>query len=335
MKFLITLGKDERFETFFPKENRALAESLGEVIWNEGEAQWSQAEAAEKIGDADVYVTGWDCPRLDETILDKAKNLKLMVHLCGTVVPYASDAVWDRGVRVISGNDIMAESVAEATVAYILTAQRRIPFYHRRFTEKRIWREGGEFTDSLIGKTIGLVSYGAIAKHLVRMLSPFRVKIKVYDIAPLPEKDKTAYGLTEASLEEIFSTCDIVSLHTPLYDATYHMIDDRLLSLLKKDALLVNTARGGLVDNEALVRHLKSKDFRAIIDVYEEEPPRADHPLFDCENAILIPHLGGPTVNLRAYMAEVLLKEASAYTKGEGDLPHEITKEMKNRMSLK
>jgi hypothetical protein len=146
---------------------------------------------------------------------------------------------------------------------------------------------------------------------------------------------KADYNLTEAGLEEIFSTCDIVSLHTPLYDKTYHMIGNHLLSLLKKDALLVNTARGGLVDNDALVRHLKNKDFRAVIDVYEEEPPRADHPLFDCENAILIPHMGGPTVNLRAYMAEVLLKEASAYINGGGDLPHEITKEMKNRMSLK
>lgn len=335
MKSLITLGRDERFDTFFPKENIALAESLGEVIWNEGEAQWSAEEAAEKIGDCDVYVTAWDCPRLDETILDKAKNLKFMVHLGGTVVPYASDAAWDRGVRVISGNDIMAESVAEATVAYMLTAQRRIPFYHRRFTEQKIFRAGGEYTDSLLGKTVGLVSYGAIARHLVRMLAPFRVKVKVYDIAPLPERDKDAYGLTQASLDEIFSTCDIVSLHTPLYDATYHMIDDRLLSLLRKDALLVNTARGGLVDNEALVRHLKSKDFRAIIDVFEQEPPCADDPLFACENAILIPHMGGPTVNLRAYMTEVLLKEAKAFIDGDGDLPHEITKEMKNRMSLK
>ena len=200
MKTLITLGKDEKFATFFPPENIELANSLGEVIWNEGEAQWNSEEAAEKIGDAEVYVTAWDCPRLDERILDKAKNLKLMVHLCGTVTPYTTDAVWERGIRVICGNDLMAESVAEATVAYILTAQRRIPYYHRRFTEQKIWREKGDFTDSLLGKTVGLVSYGAIAKHLVRMLFPFRVKIKVYDIKPLPEADKGKYGLIEIKL---------------------------------------------------------------------------------------------------------------------------------------
>lgn len=335
MKTLITLGKDEKFSTFFPKENIDLANSLGEVIWNEGEAQWNSEEAAEKIGDAEVYVTAWDCPRLDDTILNAAKNLKLMVHLCGTVTPYTTDAVWERGIRVICGNDLMAESVAEATVAYILTAQRRIPYYHRRFTDEKVWREKGDFTDSLLGKTVGLVSYGAIAKHLVRMLSPFRVKIKVYDIKPLPEADKEKYGLIEASLEEIFSTCDIVSLHTPLYDKTYRMIDDRLLGLLKKDALFVNTARSGLVDNDSLIRRLKNKDFRAIIDVFEEEPPKADDPLFDCENAILIPHMGGPTVNLRAYMTEVLLKEAAAFIDKNENLTHEITHAMAKRMSLK
>lgn len=335
MKTLITLGKDEKFATFFPSENIELANSLGRTVWNEGEAQWTARDAAEKIGDAEVYVTAWDCPRLDETILDAAKNLKLMVHLGGTVVPYVTDAVWERGIRVISGNDLMAESVAEATVAYILTAQRRIPYYHRRFTDEKVWRAPGDFTDSLLGKTIGLVSYGAIPRHLVRMLAPFRVKLKVYDIKPLPEADKGKYGLIEASLEEIFSTCDIVSLHTPLYDETFHMIDDRLLGLMKKDALLVNTARGGIVDEAALVRHLKAKDFRAIIDVYEQEPPCKENPLFECENAILIPHMGGPTFNLRAYITEVLLKEAEAFLEKNGDLPHEITCEMAKRMSLK
>ena len=220
-------------------------------------------------------------------------------------------------------------------MAYILTAQRRIPHYSRRFTEEKIWRTGGEFTDSLLGKTVGLVSYGAIAKHLVRMLAPFRVKIKVYDIKPLPMADKEKYGLCEASLEEIFSTCDIVSLHTPLYDATYHMIDDRLLALIRKDALLVNTARGGLIDTEALIRHLNAGDFRAIIDVYEEEPPAEDAPIFHAKNAILLPHMGGPTVNLRSYITKVLLKEAAAFIETGADLAHEITREMKNRMSLK
>ena len=335
MKALITLGRDERFSTFFPPENIALANSLFETVYNEGAAQWTAEEAAEHIGDSALYVTAWDCPRLDETILNRAKKLRLMVHLGGTVVPYVTDAVWERGIRVISGNDLMAESVAEATVAYMLTAQRRIPYYHRRFTEHAIWREAGDFTDSLLGKTVGLVSYGAIPRHLVRMLAPFRVKIKVYDIKPLPREDKEKYGLTEASLEDIFSTCDIVSLHTPLYDATYHMIGDRLLSMLRKDALLVNTARGGIVDETALISHLMAKDFRAILDVYEEEPPTKDNPLFGCENAILIPHMGGPTFNLRAYITEVLLKEAHAFLTEGGKLPHEITEETAKQMSLK
>ena len=335
MKFLITLGRDERFETFFPKENMELAESLGEVIWNEGAAQWSREEAAEKIGDADVYVTGWDSPRLDETILDKAKNLKLMVHLCGTVVPYASDAVWDRGVRVISGNDIMAESVAEATVAYILTAQRRIPFYHRRFTEKKIWREGGEYTDSLIGKTIGLVSYGAIAKHLVRMLEPFRCKIKVYDIVPIPTEYR-AMGCEFASLEDVFKSSDIVSIQTAYNEKTHHMIGKELLSQMRDDALLLNTARGAVINEKELIEELRRGRIRAFLDVYEKEPPAPDNELFDLPNVYMMPHMGGSNAHLYEARVRELTDIASAYVGGRiSALAHEVTRDKTAFMTLK
>lgn len=335
MKTFITPAKNDRFATFFSPENIDLVNSLGETVWNESAEDLCAEQAADMVSDCDVYLTCWGSPRLDETVLAGGKNIKLMVHLGGTVVPYITDAVWEKGIRVISGNDIMARSVAEATVAYILTAQRRIPYYSARFTDKRIWSEEGDFTDSLIGKTVGLISYGAIARHLVPMLVSFGVRIMVYDVKPLPQEDVLKYGLCEASLEEIFSSADIVSLHTPLYKETYKMIDDRLLSLMKKDALFVNTARAGLVDEDALMRHLNARDFRAILDVYSEEPPRPDAPIFNCENVILIPHMGGPTVNLRAVITRELLLEAKNFIENGAPLKHEITREMAQRMSSK
>ncbi len=336
MKAFISLSKnDERFHTFFTEENVALAESLGEIVWNDTGRDYTKDDVAELIGDCDVYVTAWDCPKLDSVILDKAENLKLMVHLCGTVAPYASKEVWERGVRVISGNNYFAESVAEATVGYMITAQRNIPKYSRRFKEEKIWRAGDEYTNSLIGKTVGLVSYGAIAKHLVRMLSPFRVKIKVYDVKPLPEEDVKKYGLKQASLEEIFSSCDIVSLHTPHIKETHHLITEELLAMLPEDSLFVNTARGEIVDEEALARQLMKGRFRAILDVYEQEPPPSDSPLYTCENVILVPHMGGPTVNLRADITRDLLTEAAGFIDSGKELPNEITLAAASVMSLK
>ena len=100
MKTFVTLPKNSVFPTFFTDENVALAESLGEVVWNEKNAQLSEPEIAESIGDADIYLTGWGSPRLSRAILDSAPNLRLLVHLCGTVVPVVSDEMWDRFFNV-------------------------------------------------------------------------------------------------------------------------------------------------------------------------------------------------------------------------------------------
>ena len=333
MKSFVTLPKNDVFPTFFTEENIRLARSLGEVIWNEKPDHLTEEEIISTIGNSEIYVTGWGSPALSGKILDHAPDLKLLVHLCGTVVPFVTDAMWERGIRVISGNDFFAESVAEGTIGYILAAQRNIPGYSRRLKEEGIWKTPEDRTCGLIGKTIGIVSYGAIAKHLVRMLAPFRVKIRIYDIKPLPKEDVERYGLEQVSLPELFSSCDIVSLHTPLYDKTYHLIGEELLKLLPEGSLFLNTSRGAVVDQAALERQLQTGRFRAVLDVYEVEPLPADSPLRRCDNALLIPHMGGPTTDLRKFITRELLLESHRYLTRGGALPHEILKETAMTMS--
>ena len=333
MNTFVTLPKNSVFPTFFTDENIALAESLGEVIWNDKTVQLTPDEIAESIGDSEVYVTGWGSPRLDARILDAAPNLKLLVHLCGTVVPVVSEELWGRGIRVISGNDFFAESVAEGTIGYILSALRDIPKYSSRLKNEKKWKTSADLNRGLLGKTVGIVSYGAIAHHLVRMLQPFRVNIKLYDIKPIPEADKVRYNISEASLEEVFSTCDIVTVHTPLNEHTHHLIGEELLSLLPEDALFVNTSRGAVVDQAALERELASGRFRAFLDVYEKEPLPAESRLYDLPNVILMPHMGGPTVDLRRDITRSLLIEASEFLKNGAPLPHEITRAAASMMS--
>ena len=333
MKSFVTLPKNAVFPTFFTDENIALIESLGDVVWNNSSVQLSVEEIAERISDCDIYVTGWGSPRLDEQILDAAPKLRLLVHLCGTVVPFVSEAMWRRGIRVISGNDFFAESVAEGTIGYMLTALRDIPKYSLRLKDGKTWKTSADTNCGLLGKTVGIVSYGAIARHLVRMLEPFRVNIKVYDIKPLPAEHKEKYGLREASLEEIFSSCDIVSLHTPLNDATHHLIGRELLSLLPEGALFINTSRGAIVDQAALEDELKTGRFRALLDVYEKEPLPEDSALYGFDNVILMPHMAGPTVDLRRDITRTLLLEASGFLKNGEPLVHEISKQTASMMS--
>lgn len=333
MKTLITVPKGAIFDTFFTKENIKFANSTGEIIWNEKTEHLTEDEVKEKIKDCEVYVTSWGSPALTKDVLDVAPKLKLLVHLCGTVKPFVSDEMWERGIRVISGNEYFAESVAEGTIAYMLSSLRKLNFYHNRLTKEKIWQTDSDTTDSLVYKTVGIISYGAIAKFLVKMLKPFNVKIKVFDIVDIPEEDKEKYGIEQCSMEEIFSSCDIVSVHTPLNDHTYHLVNDKHFSLMKKGSLFINTSRGAVVDQKALTKHLVNKDFNAALDVFEEEPIKMNDPLLELENVFLQPHKGGPTSNLRKVITYNLLVEAKEYMDGNKELKNEITKDRAMYMS--
>ena len=335
MRSLISLTKGTTFDTFFNKSNIELANSLGGAVWNESDHRMTAEEIAERIGDCENYVTLWGSPRLDETILDKAPKLKLLTHLGGTVVPFVSDAMWERGIKVISANDYFAESVAEGTLAYMLCALRDIPRYSGELKNNKRWKSSQDYTAGLMGRTIGLVSYGTIARKLVRILAAFKVTIMVYDIKPLPREDVERYGLIQASLEQIFRECDIVSLHTPLFDATYHLLNAELLSMLKDGALFINTSRGGVVDQRALERELESNRFSAILDVYDPEPPTDDSPLYRMPNVMMMPHMAGPTVDMRSFFTRELLLEASGFIDRGEPLTHEITRTMAATMSNK
>lgn len=333
MKALISLARNAQYATFYTPDNEALTNSLGEILWNDTPEILTKAQVIERIADCDVYVTLWGSPRLDAEILAHAPKLRLLTHLAGTVVPFVSPEMWARGIRTISGNAYFAESVAEGTVGYILAALRDIPLYSRRLKEQHVWKTDADFPCGLLGRAVGLVSYGEIARNLVRLLAPFRVQIKVYDIAPLPEADVKQYGLCPASLEEIFSTCDVISLHTPLYEQTFHLIGEQLLRLIRPGALLVNTSRGAIVDQRALERELTTGRFRAVLDVYEEEPPREDCPLYQLDNVLMMPHMGGPTVDLRSQITRDLMLESAAYIDRGEPLVHEITRDRAEHMS--
>lgn len=335
MKALITLPKNQMFDTFFSKENIELAESLGEIIWNDAETPMSVEEIKKNIKDCDVYVTCWGSQRLDKEILDCAPNLKLLTHVAGTVVPFVSDEMWERGIRVICGNDYFAESVAEGTIAYMLSSLRMIPFYSTQLMEKGIWAGGNDPSDSLIYKKVGLISYGAIAKHLVKKLLPFNVELLVYDIVDIPKEDREKYNFRQASMEEIFSTCDIVSVHTPYNEHTHHLVNDKYLSMMKKGSLFVNTSRGGVVDQKALTEHLVKGDFNAMLDVLEKEPIDKDDVLLTLPNVLLMPHRGGPTINLRQVITKNLLLESKAFVDDGVELlaKDEISRQRAEQMS--
>ena len=322
MKTLAAVAPGVVRDTFLTPENINLLRQYGEVVFVD---EMKEAAVAETIGDADVYLTCWGSPRLSAAILEKAPRLRLLSHMAGTVVPVVSEALWQRGVRVISANACLAESTAEGAFAYILAAQRDIPAFSRAFSVEKRWKSAEAVNYSLLGKTVGVVSYGVVARNIIRYLQPFGVRILIYDIVPIPEEDKKKYGMEQVSLETLFSTADIITVHTPLNPATEHMIGKELFDLIRPDALFVNTARGGVLDQAALEQALVEGRFRAALDVFEKEPPAPDCPLYGLPNVLMMPHMAGPTLDFRAHMAEAIIRESADFIDRGLPLSHEIT----------
>lgn len=315
MKILVTLPMGYVWDTFFTPDVIEKIESMGEVIWNESEEQYSSEELKEKLKDAEICITGWGTKCLDKEVLETADKLKLVAHTAGSVAGIVSDYLYERGIKVISGNWVFAESVAEGVIGYIICSLRELTYYNDEVKQGR-WREGDFFNESILDQSVGLVGFGAVAKYLVKFLQPFRCKIKVYD-PYADDKVFTEYGVERGTLEEIFSSSKIISLHVPKTADTYHMIDKKLLSIIKDGALLVNTSRGTVIDEQALVEELEKGRFKAALDVYEVEPLPLDSKLRTLKNVLTIPHMGGPTIDRRKATTLELLKDIEGFLRGE------------------
>ena len=321
----------ETFNTFFSQRARTEIEKLGEVIYNPLGREYTREELKEALVDVDVAITGWGTTCYDEELLEKANKLKLIAHTGGSISGVVSDEVEKRGIITLSGNRLYAESVAEGALTYMLMAQRRLPEIISDMNETG-WTNGYLHTKGLKDKTIGLIGFGMIAKNLARILSVFDAKIKIYS-GYLSAEEAAKYNAEVCSLDEIFETCDIISVHSGLNEKNYHLIDKKYISKMKDNSLIINTARGAVINEPDLVEELKTGRIRAVLDVYEKEPLPMDSGLRNLSNVILIPHKGGPTTDVRELVTIALCEDIKKFKEGRRDFTHEITPEYAKHMT--
>ena len=298
-------------------------EQLGSLRVNDGE--YSPEKIKRLLEGCQICVTGWGCPSLNEGLISEAEDLRLVAHTGGSVASLVSDYLYDRGIRVISGNKLYAESVAEGALAYMLAALRRIPYYNGQM-QNGVWKGATSDCAGVLDKRVGLVGFGAIPRYLVPMLKAFRADITAYD----PYVDSAtigSFGIARAeTMEELFSECEIISNHLPRTKATYHLIDARMFGLMRDGAVFVNTARGSTVDEEAMARAAQSGRIFAALDVYESEPLPLDSKLRGLDNVILMPHMGGPTRDRCERVGFALAADIRNLLEGK-PLVHEISRE--------
>lgn len=330
MKLFITMPHAPIPDSFFTPQIMEELASLGEVERNPYDRNLTAEEITEMAKDAEVLMTGWGTCRLEKEIVEALPKLRLIAHTAGSVALLASPEIYRTNVRVVSGNDIFAQSVAEGCLCYTLSALRRIEHYTGEIRQGR-WLESGFENRGLIGKKVGLVGFGAIARYYLELIRWFRCEVLIYS-SHLSEEEAAKYGGRKADLPEIFSSCDVVSIHSSLTPATEGLITRELLESLRPDALFVNTARGKVIDEEALFELLEKGRFHAALDVYAQEPLKPDNPIRKCKNVLLMPHMAGPTVDMRKVVAAELTKDIQRFAKGE-KLVYEITREHAERMT--
>lgn len=330
MKIYITMPQTPTSDSFLTPKALKQLNSLGQVERNPYDRQLTVEEVIEFARDADVLITTWGSCKYFKKDVEKMPNLKMIAHAGGTVAPVVATDVYETGVKVISGNDVFAKSVAEGCLCYILAALRRLEHY------MGVMRDGGFRTDvfenrGLFGKKIGIVGFGTIARHLLNLIRWFDLEILIYS-SHLTDEEAATYGARTASLEEIFAECDVISIHASNTEKTRGMITRELMESMKSDALLVNTARGAVIDEPAMYEMLLAGRFYAALDVYDEEPPAPDAPIRQCKNALLMPHMGGPTMDMRGVVTTELCKDIARLEKGE-PLQYEISASAAKRMT--
>ena len=303
--------------------------SLGEVSVNDGGTD--KESIIKTIEGATIAVTSWGNEAIDEEVLVHCPDLKFVAHAAGSVKPIVSDALWDKGVRVLSSACPLGEGVAETALGFTLSASKN--FYALNTSVKNGgWAQGKENITELFDIKIGVIGGGWAGKHYIKLLRNFYVDVLLYDPFISAEAAK-ALGAEKVELETLLKEADIVSIHAPSIPSTYHMINADSLKLMKKDAVLINTARGTIIDEAALYEHMKNGGLKyACIDVFDPEPPAKDNPLLTLDNVIVTPHLAGLARNGLKRIGTFVCEELTHFLNGE-TVRGEVTREMLARMA--
>ncbi len=271
------------------------------------ERMLTKDELMDRIQGKDVVISMLADP-LDRETLDAAPGLKLIANYAVGYNNIDIPCTIEKNIPVVHTPDVLTDATADMAFALLLSVARRIPEAHSYVVKGKFiaWEPDLLLGLELTGKTVGIVGMGRIGQAFARRCRGFGLKILYTSRTRLPEEKEVELSATYVTLEELLRQSDFVSLHVPLTDATHHLIDAERLALLKSNAILINTARGPVVDESALITILKERRiYGAGLDVYEREPEVPEE-LRDLDNCVLLPHIGSATREARLKMAQIL-----------------------------
>lgn len=260
--------------------------------------RWNgETKMVDFLKDATIVITSWGTPRLGDDVLDIAPGLKFIFHAAGTVKPYVPPTLLERGVRVSCASNIIAKYVAQTTLGYILLSVKKIFWWNEHIKKEKGWREDEKlwrYTGELCDVNIGVIAMSWVGRNLINLLRSLTDNIYVYDPYWDEEAIRSYGGKKVDDLLDIARRCELVVLCAPLTDETKGMLGKEFFENMKDGGVFINTARGGIVDEKALICELEKERIFACIDVTDPvEPPPKDSKLRNLKNVVLSPHIAG------------------------------------------
>lgn len=292
-------------------------EELGEVTVYDRTSYTDKQEIIERIGDAEAILTNKTPITAD--VLKACPQLTYIGVLATGYNVLDLAAAKEQGITVTNIPSYSTNAVAQATFALLLEVTNQVG-HHNRSVHQGDWQTSKDFSYwqtplmELAGKTIGLIGYGAIAQAVATIAHAFQLKVIYFNHRPKPAQADWA---KQVSLAELYQEADIISLHVPQFLETEKMIDRTALAQMKSSAILINTARGGLIDEAAVAEALQTGQIAALAaDVVSKEPIAADNPLLQAPNCYLTPHIAWAPVETRRRLMGIAVANLSGFKAG-------------------
>ncbi|CAM5257094.1 2-hydroxyacid dehydrogenase [Streptomyces spiroverticillatus] len=273
---------------------------------------------ATALARTEVLLTCWGATPLTAEVLERAPRLRAVVHAAGSVKHHVTQACWDRGITVSAAAGANALPVAEYTLAAILLAGKQVARAARRYRElngtPHDWRTDLAASGNY-RRTVGIVGASRIGRRVIELLRPFDVHVLLYD-PYVSGAEAARLGVTPTDLGTLCARSSVVSVHAPQLPETRHLIGAAELAAMQDGATLINTSRGSLVDEAALLEQLRTGRLDAVLDVTDPELPPPGSPFYTLPNVLLTPHMAGSFGNELHRMAAHALDELERYGAG-------------------
>ncbi len=293
--------------------------TLKEILEKNGlkvtyEPEITPEQIAEKIGNFQVVVVRGRT-KLSRELIEKADKCKIIARVGVGLDNIDEEAAKEKNIRVINAVEGATTAVAELVIGLMLSMAREITRADREIRNGN-WIKKELMGSELKGKYLGIIGLGNIGKRLGRLARALNMNIIGYDVIPIDDEFSKEVGLMKADLGTLLSSADYVSLHVPLLDSTHHMINAEKLKLMKNTARIINTSRGGVIDEEALYNSLKEGNIAgAALDVFEVEPATGNR-LTTLPNFIATPHMGAQTKEAQLLAANIIAEKIIQVLRG-------------------